>query len=107
MCTWVHCWELPAALDKAGQVWGWQPAKHAAPALLRAAALRYSMHGTNARTQALVSLPPSSPALQLDTNEWVLFVHKRLPAIKTRPEGEPVMMLQAPSLHAVVHHTQR
>ncbi|PRW60910.1 hypothetical protein C2E21_0018 [Chlorella sorokiniana] len=25
---------------------------------------------------------------QLDTNEWVLFVHKRLPAIKTRPEDK-------------------
>jgi hypothetical protein len=36
---------------------------------------------------ALLSLPPLAP-LQLDTNEWVLFVHKRLPAIKTRPEGE-------------------
>jgi hypothetical protein len=36
---------------------------------------------------ALLSLPPLAP-LQLDTNEWVLFVHKRLPAIKTRPEDK-------------------
>lgn len=45
----------------------------------------------------LLFLPP----LQLDTNEWVLFVHKRLPAIKTRPEGEHSAAQQARHSRAI------
>ena len=75
-------------------------AEHAAPTLpclCCAAALRCSIYAMArlCALKALPFLPPSSPALQLDTNEWVLFVHKRLPAIKTRPEGEPLTMLGA------------